>query len=277
MNRSTSVSATPLLELRRIDKSFGPVQVLRDVDFTAAAGEVTALVGDNGAGKSTLVKCIGGIYPIDSGEYYYDGRPVTVHSPRDASSLGVEIVYQDLALCENLDIVQNMFLGRERVRGLTLDEPTMEQMAAQTLDRLSVRTVKSIRQQVSSLSGGQRQTVAIAKAVLWNSKLVILDEPTAALGVAQTAQVLELVRQLADNGLAVVLISHNMNDVFAVADRIACLFLGRMAAQVKATDVTYSQVVELITAGRSGNLGLPPAAVDAHTTTTNLDANGATR
>jgi D-xylose transport system ATP-binding protein len=257
------VSDTPLLELRGLDKSFGPVQVLRDVAFTARAGEVTALVGDNGAGKSTLVKCIGGIYPIDSGEYYFDGKPVSVHSPRDASALGVEIVYQDLALCENLDIVQNMFLGRERTRGIVLDEPSMERMAGETLDRLSVRTVKSIRQQVSSLSGGQRQTVAIAKAVLWNSKLVILDEPTAALGVAQTAQVLELVRQLADNGLSVVLISHNMNDVFAVADRIACLYLGRMAAQVKATDVTYSQVVELITAGRSGDLGLPPAAVGA--------------
>jgi D-xylose transport system ATP-binding protein len=206
---------------------------------------------------------VGGIYPIDSGEYLFDGKTVTVHSPRDASSLGVEIVYQDLALCENLDIVQNMFLGRERTRGIVLDEPTMEKMASETLDRLSVRTVKSIRQLVASLSGGQRQTVAIAKAVLWNSKVVILDEPTAALGVAQTAQVLELVRQLADNGLAVVLISHNMNDVFAVADQIACLYLGRMAAQVKATDVTYSQVVELITAGRSGDLGLATAAVAA--------------
>ncbi|MEN3304259.1 MAG: D-xylose transport system ATP-binding protein [Micromonosporaceae bacterium] len=276
------MTATPLLQMRGIDKSFGPVQVLRDVDFTAQAGEVTALVGDNGAGKSTLVKCIGGIYPIESGEYLFDGRPVTVHNPRDAGTLGVEIVYQDLALCENLDIVQNMFLGREKTRGIVLDEPTMERMAGETLDRLSVRTVKSIRQQVSSLSGGQRQTVAIAKAVLWNSRLVILDEPTAALGVAQTAQVLELVRQLADHGLAVVLISHNMNDVFAVSDRIAALYLGRMAAQVKASDVTYSQVVELITAGRSGELGLPLAAVDAATdpTASNVaidlgDANGA--
>ena len=255
-----TASAAPLLELRGINKSFGPVQVLRDVDFTAHAGEVTALVGDNGAGKSTLVKCISGIYSIDSGEYFYDGEQVHVHSPRDAAHLGVEIVYQDLALCDNLDIVQNMFLGRERLRGIVLDEPTMEQLAAQTLDRLSVRTVKSIRQQVSSLSGGQRQTVAIAKAVLWNSRLVILDEPTAALGVAQTAQVLELVRQLADNGLAVVLISHNMNDVFAVADRIAALYLGRTAAQVKASDITHAQIVELITAGRSGDLGLAPAA-----------------
>ncbi|MFU8871837.1 ATP-binding cassette domain-containing protein [Micromonospora sp. SL4-19] len=251
------MSATPLLELRGIDKSFGPVQVLRDVAFAAHAGEVTALVGDNGAGKSTLVKCISGIYPTDAGEFLFDGRPVSVNGPRDAAALGIEVVYQDLALCDNLDIVQNMFLGRERRSGIVLDEPTMEQMAAETLAGLSVRTVRSLRQHVSSLSGGQRQTVAIAKAVLWNSKLVILDEPTAALGVAQTAQVLELVRRLADNGLAVVLISHNMNDVFAVSDRIAALYLGQMVAQVKTTDITHSQVVELITAGRSGSLGLP--------------------
>ena len=250
------MTATPILELRGIVKSFGPVQVLHDVDFTAYPGEVTALVGDNGAGKSTLVKCIGGIHPIDAGEYWFEGRQVQVHSPRDAAALGVEIVYQDLALCDNLDIVQNMFLGREKRRGLILDEATMEEMAAKTLEGLSVRTVKSIRQLVSSLSGGQRQTVAIAKAVLWNGKVVILDEPTAALGVAQTAQVLELVRRLADNGLTVVLISHNMNDVFAVSDRIAALYLGRTAAQVKASDVTHAQVVELITSGRSGDLGL---------------------
>ncbi|MET7660845.1 ATP-binding cassette domain-containing protein [Streptomyces sp. NPDC005356] len=250
------MTATPILQLRGIDKSFGPVQVLHDVSFDIRLGEVTALVGDNGAGKSTLVKCIGGIHPIDGGEYLFEGEQVHVHSPRDAAALGVEIVYQDLALCDNLDIVQNMFLGREKRRGLVLDDATMEEMAAKTLDGLSVRTVKSIRQQVSSLSGGQRQTVAIAKAVLWNSKVVILDEPTAALGVAQTAQVLELVRRLADNGIAVVLISHNMNDVFAVSDRIAALYMGRMAAQVKASDVTYSQVVELITSGRSGDLGL---------------------
>ncbi|WP_219507792.1 ATP-binding cassette domain-containing protein [Nonomuraea ceibae] len=247
---------TPLLEVRGIDKSFGPVQVLHDVAFSAHAGEVTALVGDNGAGKSTLVKCVGGIYPIDSGEIVFDGRPVQVHGPRDAGELGIEIVYQDLALCDNLDIVQNMFLGRERRRGLVLDEASMEELAEKTLSSLSVRTVKSIRQQVSSLSGGQRQTVAIAKAVLWNSKVVILDEPTAALGVAQTAQVLELVRRLADKGLAVVLISHNMNDVFAVSDQIAALYLGRMAAQVRTADVTHAQVVELITSGRSGDLGI---------------------
>ncbi|MEU1684429.1 ATP-binding cassette domain-containing protein [Micromonospora sp. NPDC005707] len=250
------MSATPLLELRGIDKSFGPVQVLRDVAFAAYPGEVTALVGDNGAGKSTLVKCISGIHPTDGGEFHFDGRPVSINSPRDAAALGIEVVYQDLALCDNLDIVQNMFLGREKRSGIVLDEPTMEQMAAETLAGLSVRTVKSLRQHVSSLSGGQRQTVAIAKAVLWNSRLVILDEPTAALGVAQTAQVLELVRRLADNGLAVVLISHNMNDVFAVSDRIAALYLGQMVAQVKTSDITHAQVVELITAGRSGDLGL---------------------
>ncbi|WP_436523888.1 ATP-binding cassette domain-containing protein [Actinoplanes sp. HUAS TT8] len=252
------MAATPLLELRGIDKSFGPVQVLHDVELSVYPGEVTALVGDNGAGKSTLVKCISGIYPIDSGTVTFDGKQVSIHSPREAAELGIEVVYQDLALCDNLDIVQNMFLGREKVRGIVLDEPTMEQMAGETLASLSVRTVKSLRQLVASLSGGQRQTVAIAKAVLWNSKVVILDEPTAALGVAQTAQVLELVRRLADNGLGVVLISHNMNDVFAVSDHIAALYLGRMAAQVKASDVTHSQVVELITGGRSGNLGLPP-------------------
>lgn len=252
------MAATPLLELRGIDKSFGPVQVLHDVGLSVYPGEVTALVGDNGAGKSTLVKCVSGIYAIDEGTVIFDGEPVTVHSPRDAAALGIEVVYQDLALCDNLDIVQNMFLGREKVKGIVLDEPTMEQMASDTLAALSVRTVKSLRQLVASLSGGQRQTVAIAKAVLWNSRVVILDEPTAALGLAQTAQVLELVRRLADGGLGVVLISHNMNDVFAVSDRISVLYLGRTAAQVRTADVTHAQIVELITAGRSGDLGLPP-------------------
>ena len=268
------MSATPLLELRGIDKHFGPVQVLREVAFSAHPGEVTALVGDNGAGKSTLVKCISGIYPTDAGEVFFDGNPVNIHNPRDAAGLGIEVVYQDLALCDNLDIVQNMFLGREKRSGLVLDEPTMEQMAAETLAGLSVRTVKSVRQLVASLSGGQRQTVAIAKAVLWNSRLVILDEPTAALGVAQTAQVLELVRRLADKGLAVVLISHNMNDVFAVADRVAALYLGQMVAQVKTTDITHAQIVELITAGRSGDLGLATenGSEYADTTTPGADA-----
>lgn len=251
---SAGPAAPPVIELRGVNKSFGPVHVLRDVDLTIRPGEVTALVGDNGAGKSTVVKCIGGIYPVDSGTYLFDGSPVNVDSPRQAAALGVEIVYQDLALCDNLDIVQNMFLGRERTRHMVLDEAAMEELAAETLASLSVRTVTSVRQRVAGLSGGQRQTVAIAKAVLWNSKVVVLDEPTAALGVAQTAQVLDLVRRLADNGLAVLLISHNMNDVFAVADRIAVLYLGRMTAQVRTSDVTHSQVVELITTGRGGTL-----------------------
>jgi D-xylose transport system ATP-binding protein len=243
------VTDDPILELRNVNKSFGPVEVLKDVGFAAYPGEVVALVGDNGAGKSTLVKCISGTYPIVSGVYLFEGKPVSVHSPRDASALGIEIVYQDLALCDNLDIVQNMFLGRERTKGLVLNESSMEQSAQETLGSLSVRTVKSVRQRVASLSGGQRQTVAIAKAVLWNSKVVILDEPTAALGVAQTAQVLALVRRLADRGLAVVLISHNMTDVLQVADRIAVLYLGQLAAQVMRKDVNQQQLVELITTG----------------------------
>jgi D-xylose transport system ATP-binding protein len=248
-----------LLELHGINKSFGPVHVLQDVDFVAHAGEVTALVGDNGAGKSTLVKCISGTYQIDSGQYLFEGKPVSLHSPRDAAALGIEIVYQDLALCDNLDIVQNMFLGRERTKYNLLDENSMEHAAQETLASLSVRTVKSVRQRVSSLSGGQRQTVAIAKAVLWNSKLVVLDEPTAALGVAQTAQVLDLVRRLADRGLAVVLISHNMLDVLQVSDRIATLYLGRLAATVKRSDVNQQQLVELITTGQSSSVvGLTP-------------------
>jgi D-xylose transport system ATP-binding protein len=245
----------PLLRLRGINKSFGAVHVLQDVDLDVYAGQVTALVGDNGAGKSTLIKGVAGIYPFDSGEYVFEGQPVHVSTPRQANGLGIEVVYQDLALCDNLDIVDNLFLGREVTRSGLLDEHTMERRATETLAGLSVRTVNSIRQVVASLSGGQRQTVAIARAVIWNSKLVILDEPTAALGVAQTEQVLRLVRQLADNGLAVVLISHNLNDVFQVADRISILYLGRMAAQVKAADVKRNDVVEMITSGRSENAG----------------------
>jgi D-xylose transport system ATP-binding protein len=249
--------AEPLLQLRGINKSFGAVHVLHDVDLSIYPGQVTALVGDNGAGKSTLVKTIAGIYNIDTGEYLFEGKPVSVHSPKAASDLGIEIVYQDLALCDNLDIVENMFLGREQRSGLLLDENTMEDQARKTLASLSVRTVKSVRQPVASLSGGQRQTVAIAKAVLWNSKVVLLDEPTAALGVAQTRQVLDLVRRLADRGLGVLLISHNMVDVFEVADRITALYLGRVAADVPASEVNHGRVVELITAGRSGDLGIP--------------------
>lgn len=251
----------PLLALRGVNKSFGHVHVLHDVDFDVHPGQVTALVGDNGAGKSTLVKVIAGIYGRDSGQYLFEGRSVDVHGPRDVADLGVEVVYQDLALCDNLDIVQNMFLGRETRRWGMLDEVDMETRARETLASLSVRTVKSVRQSVNSLSGGQRQTVAIAKAVLWNSRIVLLDEPTAALGVAQTRQVLDLVRRLADRGLGVVLISHNMTDVFEVADRITALYLGRVAADVPTTDVNHAQVVELITAGRSGALGLAENAL----------------
>jgi D-xylose transport system ATP-binding protein len=252
-----------LLSLRGINKSFGAVHVLRDVDFDVQAGEVTALVGDNGAGKSTLIKCVAGIHPFDDGEMEFEGNPITIHGPKDANALGIEVVYQDLALCDNLDVVDNMFLGRELKSGFTLNETEMEKRAGTTLKSLSVRTLRSLRQSVSSLSGGQRQTVAIARAVLWNSKLVILDEPTAALGVAQTEQVLNLVRRLAESGLGVVLITHNMNDVFQVADSIACLYLGQMAAQVRRSDVNNTQVIELITAGRSGDLGLAPAVADA--------------
>ncbi len=254
--------STPILELRGVNKSFGAVQVLHSVDLKVYPGQVTALVGDNGAGKSTLVKCVAGIHGIDSGDYIFEGQPVHVSNPRDAAALGIEIVYQDLALCDNLDIVQNMFLGREPKSGLVLDEAQMEIKARDTLASLSVRTVASVRQLVSSLSGGQRQTVAIAKSVLWNSKVVMLDEPTAALGVAQTRQVLDLVRRLADNGLGVLLISHNMNDVKEVSDRVCALYLGRVAADVAAADVTTGQIVELITSGRSGNIGLSQAVAE---------------
>ena len=250
------MSEPPILELAGVNKSFGPVHVLHDVDLKVYPGQVTALVGDNGAGKSTLIKCITGIYPVDSGAFRFQGSDAKIGGPKDAAALGIEVVYQDLALCDNLDIVQNLFLGREKKRYGMLDERAMEQLARDTLASLSVRTVKSVRQAVSSLSGGQRQTVAIAKAVLWNSKVVMLDEPTAALGVAQTAQVLELVRRLAHQGLGVVLISHNMNDVLQVADQVAVMYLGRMAAEVKAKDTTREQLVQLITMGQSGSIGL---------------------
>lgn len=246
----------PILDIKGLNKSFGPVHVLHDVDFSVRAGEVTALVGDNGAGKSTLVKCIAGIHPSDSGTVTFNGEETHIRGPKDAADLGIEVVYQDLALADNLDIVQNMFLGRERGSSWLLDEASMEKAARETLASLSVRTVKSVRTPVSALSGGQRQTVAIAKSVLWDSKVVLLDEPTAALGVAQTRQVLDLVRRLAEQGLGVVLISHNMADVFEVADRIDVLYLGRLVAEVHTKDVSHGQVVELITAGRSGDLGL---------------------
>jgi D-xylose transport system ATP-binding protein len=209
-----------------------------------------ALVGDNGAGKSTLIKGIAGIYPFDTGEIDFDGKPVAIHSPRDIGRLGIEVVYQDLALADNLDVVANMFLGRERVLPLwRLDEASMERDCIKTLDSLSVTTLRSVRLPVASLSGGQRQAVAVAKAVMWNSKVVILDEPTAALGVAQTRQVLDLVRRLADRGLAVVLISHNLHDVFEVADRITVLRLGQKVAVLTTAQTNQQEVVQAITAG----------------------------
>jgi D-xylose transport system ATP-binding protein len=252
---------SPLLSLRNVTKSFGAVEVLREVNLDVRLGRVTALVGDNGAGKSTLIKGIAGIHTFDGGEYLYEGESVHITNPKQANALGIEVVYQDLALCDNLDIVENMFLGREVTSTAMLDDATMERRANETLAGLSVRTVKSVRQKVASLSGGQRQTVAIARSVLWNSKLVILDEPTAALGVAQTEQVLKLVRRLADNGLAVILISHNMNDVLQVADDIAVLYLGRTATQVDSKAVSHSQVVELITTGRLSTDPPPASAV----------------
>jgi len=245
-----SVTDTPVLEMSGVSKSFGAVQALYEVDFRVLQGQVMALVGDNGAGKSTLIKCIAGIHPIDSGEVRFEGESVHIHGPRDAADLGIEVVYQDLALCDNLDVVQNMYLGREMVDGVRkLDETAMEAKAQETLRSLSVTTLRNVRQTVAGLSGGQRQSVAVAKAVMWNSKLVILDEPTAALGVAQTRQVLELVKRLGEQGLAVILISHNLHDIFEVADDITVLRLGQNVAEYKRTETNQQQVVEAITAG----------------------------
>jgi len=237
----------PVIELSGVKKSFGPVEVLKGIDFKAYAGRVTALVGDNGAGKSTLIKGLSGVQPYDEGTVRFNGEEVHLHSARQSSAMGIEVVYQDLALCENLDIVQNMFLGREEISQGTLNEADMELQATKALQSLSVRTVKSVRQKVSSLSGGQRQTVAIARTVLREAKMVILDEPTAALGVAQTEQVLNLVRRLADSGLAVVIISHNLSDVFKVCDDIAVLYLGRMVATLKTSETNHGDVVAYIT------------------------------
>src|SRR4051794_2931755 len=245
-----ALSDTPLLQLRGVHKRFGAVHALRGADFEVRSGEVMALVGDNGAGKSTLVKCVAGIHSIDEGEMLWEGQPITIHGPKDAAAHGIEVVYQDLALCDNLDVVQNMYLGRETLSSLwRLDEAKMEQRAREVLKELSVTTITSVRQVVAGLSGGQRQSVAVAKAVLWNSKLVILDEPTAALGVAQTRQVLDLVKRLATNGLAVILISHNMSDVFEVADRITVLRLGGTVGVYKTAETTQRDIVEAITAG----------------------------
>src|SRR6266850_4241223 len=246
-----SSTAEPRLKAQGIDKHFGPVQALTQVDLDLFAGQVTALAGDNGAGKSVLTKCIAGIYEIDHGQFFWEGNPVHIRSPRDAARLGIETVYQDLALADNLDIVQNMFLGRERLRSGFLNEDDMERSASKTLADLRVTTVRSIRQPVASLSGGQRQSVAVAKAVMWNSKLVMLDEPTAALGVVQTRMVLDLVRRLRDRGLAVMVISHNLNDVFEIADRIAVLYLGRLVVQDDASTFDLQKVVHYMTTGGS--------------------------
>jgi len=244
------VADVPTLELRNVSKSFGSVQALVDVDFDVHDGEVMALVGDNGAGKSTLIKSIAGIHPFDSGEVLFEGSRVNIHGPKEAARLGIEVVYQDLALCDNLDVVQNMYLGREahdlfqRMR-----EAEMEKRTAETLKSLSVTTIRSVRQTVATLSGGQRQSVAVARAVMWNSRLVILDEPTAALGVAQTHQVLELVKRLAEQGLAVIIISHNLTDVFEVADRISVLRLGRNVGVYDRKASTQESIISAITVG----------------------------
>ncbi len=245
----------PLLRLRGVSKSFGPVQALTDINLDIPNGEVTALVGDNGAGKSTLIKTIAGIWQPSSGELIWNGKPVHVHSPKDATDLGIAAVYQDLALCDNLDIVQNMLLGHEAVRFGLLDEVNMELTAKQTLHDLRVTTVRSIRQLVGSLSGGQRQAVAVAKAVMLDAKLVIMDEPTAALGVTQTELVLNLIERLKNTGHSVLLISHNLNDVFQVADRIAVLYLGTLAAVGPAAEFDRQSAVDLMTTGASTRLG----------------------
>ena len=245
-----------LLSLRGVSKSFGPVQALTAVDFDVRAGEVVALVGDNGAGKSTLIKAISGVGPADSGEFRWDGQPVRINAPHDSATLGIAVVYQDLALCDNLDVVANLFLGRERKHGpglAPLDEIEMEHEARKLLDSLAVRTLKSVRAEVGMLSGGQRQSIAIARSLLGEPRMVILDEPTAALGVAQTAQVLDLVVRLRDRGLGVILISHNLADVFQVADRIVVLRLGRNAGEYRA-DAQHRQAVVAAITGAEGDL-----------------------
>jgi D-xylose transport system ATP-binding protein len=251
LEESKTVSGQPLLELKGVFKHFGAVTALNGVDFHVDPGEIMALVGDNGAGKSTLIKTIAGTYSADSGEALWEGKPVHISGPKDSARLGIEVVYQDLALCDNLDVVQNMYLGRETLSTFRrLDEAKMEREASRVLKELSVTTISSVRQIVAGLSGGQRQSVAVAKAVMWNSRVVILDEPTAALGVAQTRQVLELVKRLGEQGLAVILISHNLHDIFEVADDITVLRLGQNVAEYRRKETNQQQVVEAITAGQ---------------------------
>jgi D-xylose transport system ATP-binding protein len=249
-------TSPPTLELRGVSKSFGSVQALQEVDFEVRDGEVMALVGDNGAGKSTLIKCVAGINSIDDGQVFFEGRPVTIHGPKDAAKLGIEVVYQDLALCDNLDVVENMYLGREERDALyRLREAPMEQRTIETMKSLAVTTIKSVRLPVATLSGGQRQSVAVARSVMWNNRVVFLDEPTAALGVAQTRQVLDLVKRLGEQGLAVVIVSHNLSDVFEVADRITVLRLGRNVGVYERKGTTQQAIVQAITSGAPAPAG----------------------
>jgi D-xylose transport system ATP-binding protein len=251
-----SMEEQPLLQIRGLVKNFGAVEALRGVDFEASSGQVTALLGDNGAGKSTLIKCIAGTYIPDGGEILLGGVPQHFRTPIDATRAGIETVYQDLALCDNLDVVANLFLGREEghtvIPGVvrTLDEEDMEKRAAEALATLRIN-IPSVRNQVAQLSGGQRQSIAVAKAVLWSPKVVILDEPTAALGVAQTRQVLDLILRLRERGLAVIVITHNMVDVFEVADQASVMRLGRRVAKFNIKEVTPDDVVAAITGSRS--------------------------
>ncbi|WP_406174512.1 ATP-binding cassette domain-containing protein [Streptomyces sp. NBC_00996] len=240
------VSATPVLALRGVSKRFGAVQALTDVELEVHAGEVVALVGDNGAGKSTLVKTIAGVHPIDEGAIEWDGKSVQINRPHDAQALGIATVYQDLALCDNIDVVGNLYLGRELKKRGVLDEVEMERRSRELLDTLSIR-IPSVRIPIASLSGGQRQTVAIARSMLGEPKLVILDEPTAALGVEQTAQVLDLVERLRERGHAVILISHNMADVKAVADKVAVLRLGRNNGVFEVKSTSQEEIISAIT------------------------------
>jgi D-xylose transport system ATP-binding protein len=248
----TSPARAPILEMDGVSKRFGAVQALSDVAFSATPGEVVALVGDNGAGKSTLIKAIAGVGPADDGVIRFAGEQVSITRPHDAQALGIATVYQDLALCDNLDVVANLFLGREESNGSVLDEIDMERRASELLRSLAAK-IPSVRIPVASLSGGQRQTVAIARSLVGEPKVVILDEPTAALGVAQTAQVLELIERLRDRGHAVILISHNLADVYAVADRIVVLRLGRNAGEFTVSEVSQEEVVAAIT-GASENV-----------------------
>jgi ABC-type sugar transport system ATPase subunit len=242
---------TVLLSVRGVKKAFGAVQALTEVNLDVYAGQVTALAGDNGAGKSSLIKTIAGLWEPDAGQITWEGKPVHLRGPKASEALGITTIYQDLALCDNLDIVQNMFLGHEVLRHGVLDEASMEITARDTLKELSVTTIRSIRQPVASLSGGQRQSVAVAKAVMAHAKLVIMDEPTAALGVSQTATVLSLIKRLSSRGTAVLMISHNLPDIFEVADRIAVLRLGRIVSEGPISDFNPQVVVDYMTTGQS--------------------------